>query len=313
MITIKNVRNLLGQLETVNLYSPNDQVIDAKECWMLMPALIDVGAINAVDWKKDAEQALRGGITTIFDLYQAPNGLKKEWVTARKQKIREELSSLKMPLQTPMYLEVTPDTVEELGKMENMMAAIKVAKKHLSNGPFVDRVFQLAAQDDCILILTVDEMLIEQTREMLELAEKYSTQTILLNVSTQEEVELLRQAQRSELLVDGTVSALALLDRDFLWGALKENVVSCVTSSEKYQDRSLILSVLLHGYYTSQILFEEIIEYSRIKPERLLQLGMNGDAVIVDLELPFPISKDRILRGGARFTVLGGGTYEVNQ
>lgn len=248
MITIKNVKTLLGAVSNQTIESEQNTVIDAEGKLLMLPALIDPhvhfcvpGEEGDEDWKTGSAAALSGGVTTVFDTPDGkPSCNTQANFLAKKQKIDKQLAEAKIPLRYRLYIGADENNLEEIGKVKNEAVGIKVfigpssKSFQMQNKEAFDRLFQIAAQDNLIVAIhyagdenyalseTFDRnKMIEATHQALNLSIKYSGQVFILHVCTKEQIKLVRQAKDEGCLAyaEATPHHLFLTDEDSKkWG-----------------------------------------------------------------------------------------------
>ncbi|HEY4831727.1 MAG TPA: dihydroorotase [Waddliaceae bacterium] len=262
MITIKNAKTLKGTTETITLASYSEHTIDAKGHLTVLPALIDghvhfrtPGAEHKENWITGAQAAMAGGVTTVIDMpNNHPPCVDAASLKAKKQLIDEQLASVGIPLHYRLFLGADKDHINEIGRLRNQIAGVKIYMGSSTGGLIMndeqdlDRIFRLCAQENVLIavhaedegILKKNEALysgqmdpathskirdrfsaIQATTQALQLAEKYSTELFILHVSTKEEVELIRKAKKKGILVyaEATPHHLFLNEQDYAkWG-----------------------------------------------------------------------------------------------
>lgn len=309
MITIKNVRNLLGEIETLKVTSEKEDIIDAAGSWTLFPAAIDVGVNSVNDWNEITRKAIVGGVTTVFNLSEFSQSLTKETLKAEKETIMEKLSATKVPLHHLTYFELSTNTIEELGKFKNEMAGIVIPKRLNFEDKFADRIFQLAAQENCIVVVNCVEF--TKTRQAIDLAEKYSTQLLLLNISQALEIDYLREAKKRELLIFSAASVSGLQSHEYLWEAIFDKTIDLVASSPSHCECDMFLPTLLDGYNAKKITLEGIVEVMRTNAEKIFRLNYNNDLTLVDLEKVKDAQNGKKLKGWPCYTLIDGFAFPV--
>ncbi|NGX42346.1 MAG: Dihydroorotase [Chlamydiae bacterium] len=366
MITIKNARTLGGQVEDWNIESATEEVIDAKGKLTVLPGLIDAhvhfrtpGHEYKEDWTTGAQAAIAGGVTTVCDMpNNSPPCVDLPSCQAKKRTIDDQLSRAKIPLRYHLYIGADKDHLEQIGRVKREVTGIKIYMGSTTGGlimdnhQFLDRVFQIAAQENMMVsVHAEDEKILKEnkalyatqtdpavhskirdrsaaikaTEQAISLAEKYSTQLLIHHVSTKEELELIRQAKRNNILVYGETTPHHLFlseedytkwgakvqvnppvrtknDQEALWEAIHDNTIDTIgsdhaphTLEEKKQPYGkspsgipgieTMLPLLLNAYHEKRLSLENIVYLTRINPENIFHLPHNSDLVLVDLEM----------------------------
>lgn len=317
------------------------------------------GAEYKEDWKTGAQAALRGGITCVFDMpNNTPACTNKKNLLAKKELIDKQLKEVEIPLRYHLYLGADRDHLDEIGLVQNQIIGLKIYMGCTTGGltmderSSLDRAFQLAAQHNIIVAVHAEdegmlqanskkykeatdpslhskirsrEVAIKATDLAIQLAEKHSAQLLICHVSTAEEIEFIKQAKKSELLVYcevaphhlfltegdyGRLKTLALVnpplrtakDQAALWEGIHSQVVDFIatdhaphTLEEKLKPYGqapsgmpgieTLLPLLLNAYNEKKISLEEIVRLTHINIEQIFGLERNQDFVLVDLEL----------------------------
>lgn len=317
------------------------------------------GAKYKEDWITGAQAALRGGVTCVFDMpNNIPPCVDNESLLQKKLLIEEQLKEADIPLRYHLYLGADSNHLDAIGSVRDQVIGLKIYMGSSTGGlvmndaSALDRAFQLAAQYNLIVAVHAEdeeilkknskkykgatdpsthskvrssEAAIEATEQAIQLAEKHSTQLVICHVSTAEEIELIKQAKRRELLVhcevaphhlflnDGDYSRLKTLalvnpplrterDQEALWRGIHENTVDFIgsdhaphTLEEKLKPYGqapsgmpcveTLLPLLLNAYNEKKITLEKIVALTHINIEQIFGLERNQDFVLVDLEL----------------------------
>lgn len=179
MITIKNVRTLAGNVDTITIESEQEQTVDAEGKLTLLPAPIDPhvhfrvpGGEHKEDWKTGAEAAIAGGITTVFDMpNNIPSTINKERLEIKKRLIDAQLAEAKIPLRYHLYLGANKDYIEDIGKVKSLIIGIKIYMGSSTGDLLMDddksleRVFQVAALENIIVsVHAEDEKIIQENK-----------------------------------------------------------------------------------------------------------------------------------------------------
>ncbi len=315
------------------------------------------GAEHKEDWSTGAQAAIAGGITTVFDMpNNHPACSTKEQLDLKKKVIDEQLKSIGIPLRYHLWFGADKNHLDEIGKSKKEIIGVKVYMGSstgdllMNSKEALETVFQSAAQRNLIVAVHAeDEQILNQrkaqfaeekdpavhskirdrmaaikaTEQALELALKYGTEVYFAHVSTEEEIDLIRQAKKNQLLVylETTPHHLFLTEDDYaqwgtkvqmnpplrtrrdqsaLWEAIHDGTVDTIgsdhaphTLSEKARPYGespsgvpgveTTLPLLLNANHQGKITLERLIDLMRINPINIFNLESNNDVVLVDL------------------------------
>ncbi|MBI2742724.1 MAG: dihydroorotase [Chlamydiales bacterium] len=241
MIEIKNARTIDGKTIDKQIPSSEHRVIDASGL-TLFPGLIDPhvhfrtpGLEHKENWMSGARAAIRGGITTVFDMPNTqPPTTTRERLLEKKQLIDKQLQEVDIPLRYQLYFGADKNHFDEIHKCKPDIVAIKVFMGSSTGELLMDddsslhAIFSLAKSLDLMVAVHAeDEALIHQRKELfvgqtapethsklrsrdvairatqhaIALAQLYHTRLYILHVSTKEEVELIAQAKKEKVNV----------------------------------------------------------------------------------------------------------------
>lgn len=311
------------------------------------------------DWISGAEAAVQGGVTTVFDMpNNEPPCCSLDSYEHKKEIIDRELKSEEIPLRYYLYLGVSPQNFGSIGKLKKKAVALKAylggsfGTLALKSDKEIEEAFRLAAQENMILAVHLEdhalleenkkkyqadsnpdvhgkiyskEMSIKALERSLDLSERYNTHVLFLQVSTKEEIALIRQAKKAQLSVYCEVTPQHLFltekdylkegtrlkvvpplrsqeDQDALWGGIQDGTVDFIGSahsphtleekSRSYHEASsgvpaieTMLPLLLNAYHQKKITLEKIVQLTHLNIEDIFSLQRNFDCVLVDLEL----------------------------
>lgn len=376
MITIKNVKNMAGAVETQTIESDEERTIDAEGKLTILPAMIDPhvhfrtpGHEHKENWISGAKACVAGGICTVFDMpNNEPPCSSVENLKKKKELIDSQLKEAGIPLRYYLYFGADKNNYQEIGKVQHDIVGVKIYMGSSTGGLLMDdeegldHVFRVCAQDN--LMVTVhaeDESILQAFQEKhagasdpaahslirdrsaaakavemaINLAEKYNSQLCIAHVSTKEEVDLIRKAKDSGLLIYGeaTPHHLFLTEEDYkkwgtlvqmnpplrtmedqeaLWEGIHAGTIEFIgsdhaphTLEEKKQPYGkapsgvpgleTTLPLLLNAYHEGRLTLKKIIELTRKNIEAIFNLPHHNDAVLVDLEMEREV-KDELLR-----------------
>ncbi len=261
MIEIRNVETLDGARMDIQIPSDESRVIEGGGL-TLFPALIDAhvhfrtpGLEHKEDWRSAAKAAIKGGITTVFDMPNTiPAAISQKRLEEKKQLIDRQLKEVGIPLRYGLYLGADKEHFEEIGKAKRQAVALKIFMGSSTGNLVMDdeqslhTAFSLAAEHDFLVAVHAeDEELIHQrkalfpgvcpprthslirsrevairaTKKAIELARRYRTRLFLLHIGTKEELELIGKAKEEGLPIYAETTPHHLLlteDAYEIWG-----------------------------------------------------------------------------------------------
>jgi len=317
------------------------------------------GHTHKEDWRTAAQAAMAGGITTVFDMpNNDPSCVTKERVLAKKQEIDQQLQEIGIPLDYQLWLGAHQNHFNEIGKCKDLVIGVK-AYMGSSTGDLLlddpnalDELFRIAALENMIVAVHAeDEEILEEkkrqflgysdpavhsqirdrkaaikaTQQVIALTEKYNNQVFIMHVSTKEEIDLIREAKKRELLVYAEVTPHHLFlnesayvhlgtkaqmnpplrtvdDQKALCEAIQDGTVDTIGSDHAphtHAEKNLpygkapsgvpgletTLPLLCQAYHDDKISLEQIVRLTRTNAEIIYDLPSNKDYVLVDLEL----------------------------
>lgn len=354
MLTIKNVKNFDGKIADYTFASPQESSLDAEGRLTLFPALIDSHVHlwptirnGQEQWRSLARAAIKGGITTLFNLpvnHPITNLASFKQVTSF---IYKQLDEIEVPLRYHLYAGADPSLLEELGPIKKLIKGIVLSRK-IQQSPFLlhekilNRLFELAAMDDLIVVIDAKEgdllrdqmdktfSSLETLNTALLYTEKYAGRLYVLNVSTKEELELIQDFRQRGVLIYVETTPQFLFSEDtsqtenqqMLWKAFHEGVIDMVGSGylNGTDDRSEIkltylLPSLLNAYHEKKLSLEKIIQMTRINIERVLEIEGQSDLILVDLEKEQSINLNglgrKTLKGWPVYTIVQGRIFDI--
>ncbi len=359
MIIIKNVRTLDDQIKDYTIPSSQDHTIEAGGKLLLLPGLVDphicFGSINEENhnWDLAISSAIRGGLTTVIEIpnQQIPCN-NQENLKKKRQEIDKRLSNLKIPLHYFLYANADLEEVEGIGLSKKLIKGIVIRldpnKKEELDDQW-DRVFQMAAWENLPIIVNSCN---ENTREEFKIwghhetllekaiyyAERQNTRLYILNVATQQEIDLIQDARRRSLLIYAETTPQHLFQQDIsksdcLWKALNEGVIETLGSGynadHQSKERALFrgsnfsfldpiffLQLLLTARQEGKISIEQIVRLISVNIHDIFEMQETHDVVLVDLEkeeVVQKISKNRTvnmaLKGWPIYTIVQGNVF----
>src|ERR1700722_1607809 len=225
----------------------------------VLPALIDPhvhfrvpGLEHKEDWKTAARAAVRGGVTTVFEM---PNNIPPcttyERLIAKKQLIDAQLKAVDIPLRYGLYFGADQDLLDQIPLAAHASIALKIFMGCSTGGLVIDTdqalddAFRLAKEAKLLVAVHAeDEATLKEaksrfhgsldpaahsknrpriaayraTEKALNLCAKYSTPLYILHISTREELQLVKEAKKNQLPVYAEVTThhLFLNESDYI-------------------------------------------------------------------------------------------------
>lgn len=322
MITLKNVKNVAGQVVEHVIESSQSKTLDGEGRLLMLPACIDTDALLPSNpqtakerdaWTGEARRYLHAGFSTLFESTSCS--------ASQLQQAQRFPIPNSLPLHIHRFFDGTvPEEFDLIGKMQSSVVGIKIsldlADKSIAppHTSALDRLFQVAAQENMIVAMTLmqgkgsaseqRETAIKTIKQAIDLAEKYSAQLCLQHLRTKEELALVKQAKESGILIyievayahlfldekDTTKSETFLPsveDQEVLWSGVREGAIDMVGSAGLLLPPELFLPLML-----DRLSWEILVERTRKSPEDIFRLHPTSDLILVDLETKKPIPQE---------------------
>jgi len=359
MIEIRDVQRVDGRRATHRMKGQK-RVIEGKEL-LLLPALIDPhvhfrvpGGEAKEDWATASSAAIAGGVTTVFDM---PNN-HPSCITLKRLEEKKRLieGQLKIPLRYGLYLGADQNHLEEIEKAKDQIVGVKIYMGSstgdllMKDPEAIERAFRIAGENGVLVAVHAEdeELIEERTRACkadlhleaklhskirnaevakralafaLRLAKKYEVRLYVAHVSTQEELDLIRQAKMEGLKVyaeatphhlfldTGAYERLgtrALVNPPLrestapLWEAIRDGTIDTIgtdhaphlleeklrsygSAPSGFPSIELYLALLLNAYYEKKISLERIVSLTHTRPREIFRWEEAEDVVLVDL------------------------------
>jgi dihydroorotase len=361
MITIKNVKTLDDRIIQIKIASSFEHTIDANGK-LLLPGLIDshisFGSPLEENWRLAVEFAIRGGVTTVIDIptIDFPSDSKAE-LEQKRHLVDRQLSEVKIPLNFLLYGKGNSDYIEEMGIQKKLIVGslILLTSEHYGlDERKWDSIFQMAAWEDLPIAINshrenswesakfkkLDESLLEKA---IYYAERQNTRLYVLNVASQNELDLIYQARERSLMIyaETTLHHLFPQERgqaDFLWDAINRGAIETIGSGyqakEQEQEKLLvegsdfdflnpifILPLLFSAYQDGKITLENIVHLTKGSLYDIFELDReNSDYVLIDLEeehIAKKVNKNNFielkLKGWPVYTIIKGQIFTISR
>lgn len=332
MLTIKNVQTPQGAFTNLTFDSPATESIDAEKKLIAFPAFIDTDVAfstlkdpSGAEWQKQARAIMQSGISTVFD----SDGIAPTTAQKFKQQVDDTLEKNKIPLRVHFFCDGSSTSdFNSIGKtkqyFKGLKTSIDLAKVHMPApfGSALDRLFQIAAQENVIVIITLlqgegdpqeqRKNALTTVKKTVALAEKYSAQLLLQHVRTKEEIKHIQEAKNRGVLIFTEVAYphLFLTDKDVqqevlkssqmflptpsdqeaLWAGINDGSIDMVGSGSHFFSAEdplfaakLFCPAMLNAYHENKLRIDTLIGITRVNAENIFRLPPNNDAVLVDM------------------------------
>ena len=241
MLTITNILMPDETRQTITRDYPEDLTIDGTDL-LALPGLIDPhvhfrvpGLEDKEDWQHASVAALKGGVTTVFDMPNTkPATTTQERLQNKFAIIDGQLAEVGLPLRYKLFFGADKNQFHEIVKVKADIAGIKVFMGASTGDLLMDdesslhAVYALAkahgllialhAEDELIIrnnaakyadqtdfkyhsIIREPQAAVKAVQLVIELAELYQVPSYILHVSTQGELDLVKAAKARGVMV----------------------------------------------------------------------------------------------------------------
>lgn len=358
-------------VEDLLVRSEKEMTIDCEKRLVRLPGLIDAhvhfrtpGSEHKENWISGAKAAIRGGITTVFDMpNNQPPCVDPESFQQKKLLIDKQLKECGIPLNYKLFFGADKDRILSVGQISSEVIGIKIFMGSSTGGlvmedlESIDRAFELAAQHNLMVAVHAEDEKILKERQKkfaneknpaihskirdrsaaikatelaIALADKYNTRVYILHLSTKEELSLVRQARKQQILVFAETTPHHLFlneeayekwgtkvqvnpplrtkkDQEALWEAIHDETIDSIGSDHAphtLDEKNLpfgkapsgipgietTLPLLLNACNEGKISLEQVVKLMRINLEHIYNLCRSSDAVLVDMEMEKTVS-----------------------
>lgn len=241
MLTITNILMPDETRQTITRDYPEDLTLDGTDL-LALPGLIDPhvhfrvpGLEDKEDWQHASVAALKGGVTTVFDMPNTkPATTTQERLQNKFAIIDGQLAEVDLPLRYKLFFGADKNQFHEIVKVKADIAGIKVFMGASTGDLLMDdesslhAVYALAkahgllialhAEDELIIrnnatkyadqtdfkyhsIIREPQAAVKAVQLVIELAELYQVPSYILHVSTQGELDLVKAAKARGVMV----------------------------------------------------------------------------------------------------------------
>lgn len=308
------------------------------------------------NWKSAAKAALKGGVTTVCDMPNTnPASITQERLIQKKALIDKQLKQVGIPLRYALYFGSDKKHFNELHKINSEVCGLKIFMGSSTGELLMDddkslhMAFEMAAKLNLLVAVHAeDENMIQANKKQYEGHEDFSTHSLIrtpdvaasaikkaidlvrlygtrlyvLHVSSEVEIDLIRQAKKEGLPVFAETCPHYLflstddydrlqgfaqmnpalrqkIETEKLWQAVNEGVIDTIgsdhaphTMEEKKQAYGCCpsgvpgiettLPLLYTAYTQGKLSLTKLIELTHEHPRSLLHFSENDDLVFID-------------------------------
>lgn len=357
MITVKNARTLDGKISDYTIPSDGEHVtIEANKKLLLLPGVIDshlcLGDPSSENWKLEIQAAIKGGITTVIDVPCPPFSCNtKKNMAEKEQLIAKQMKTVEVPIHYFFYSQASPQNQDSIDLVKGVSMGVVLSdldQKAVDDDAW-NRIFQLAAWSNMPVVVNArnenaygaflsketgkEESLLEK---VLYYTEKHANSLYILNVSTEDELNLIQHARKGSMLIHAETTPQHLFPQDFktdlLWDALNKGSIDTIGSGYNlFHDAhpsghwygshvshlELLLPLLLNASYEKRITIETVVKLTSLNIKKIFRFSKTRDAVLVDLDKErtiYQVSGDpssaKKLKGWPEYTILNGRVFK---
>lgn len=236
MLTIHNVLMPDGSRQTISREYAENITLDGSEL-LALPGLVDPhvhfrvpGMEDKEDWQHASVAAIKGGMTTVFDMPNTkPATTTQERLHHKFKIINEQLAEVNLPLRYQLFFGADKNQFNEIVKVKDEVVGLKVFMGASTGDLLMDdesslhALYALAKAHNLVVALHAeDELIIRENAEkykaetdfkyhsiirapqaavkavelVIKLSEIYGVTSYILHVSTAGELELVQEAKQ---------------------------------------------------------------------------------------------------------------------
>jgi len=363
MIKIENARTATGERVDLEIQTDEQRVINAEHLTFLPALIDPhvhfrtPGLEHKEDWRTAAKASIRGGYTTVFDMPNTlPPTITEKLLQEKKQIINKQLQEIGIPLRYQLFFGADKHHLTELHKTKNEAIGIKVFMGCSTGNLVIDddeslhAVFAIAATQNMLVavhaedeelmrerannykgpqpydihsVIRNEEVAARAVEKAIFLAKLYGTKLYLLHVSTEDEINLIRQAKQERLAVYAETTPHHLFlnnsyyeqwqgkvvmnpplrakhHQEALFAAIHDDIIDTIGSdhaphtldekNKRYGECpagvpgiETALPLLLNAHFEDKLFLHEIVSLTSKRAQEIFNLPVNDDFVLVDL------------------------------
>jgi dihydroorotase len=364
MIKINNVQQVNGTRVNVEFASVEERQIDGRHLLQLPGLIDPhvhfrtPGFEYKEDWRTAAKAALRGGITTVMDMPNTlPATITHDRLLEKMVLIDTQLSEINIPLRYHLYFGADKKNFDQLHLVIQQAIGLKIfmgastGELLMDDDSSLHAAFALSAKLNLLVAVHAeDEAMIQQRKKLyahctdfschsnirlpevaaaavakaISLSRLYGTRLYILHVSSELEINLIRQAKMEGLPVYaetcphylflstndyGRLQGFAQMnpalrmesEQEHLWQAVNDGTIDTIgsdhaphTIEEKQQPYGCCpsgvpgiettLPLLYTAYRQGKLSLTKLLELMHGNPQKIFNLKSNHDCILIDVE-----------------------------
>ena len=374
MTTITNVLTIKGERKDYNLPDNSDKIIDGSKLLALPGLIDPhvhfrvPGMEHKEDWVHGSKAAFKGGYTTVFDMPNTkPATTTEERLQEKFNLIDSQIKQSGLPMRYKLFFGADKNNFQEIDKVKDQIAGIKVFMGASTGDLLMDdesslhavyaiaKAFNLTialhAEDELIIqenakkyaaetnfkyhsIIRAPEAAVKAVELVIKLSRIYEVRSYLLHLSTQAELELVRQAKRDGVTVyaetcphylfldDSMYDSLYGLgkmnpplrnkiEQEYIWQAINDGTIDTIgsdhaphTLGEKNQPLckcpsgvpgiETSLPLMLTAYKNNLMSLNTLVKLMHDNPKIMFNLADNDDVVFANIEDYKPLDNNQL-------------------
>lgn len=374
MTTFKNLNTLSGQKTDLVINNNQNEIINADHLTLLPGLIDPhvhfrtPGMEYKEDWRTAAQASIKGGYTTVFDMPNTlPPTITAELLAEKKALIDKQLKEIGIPLHYQLFFGADKNHLDQIAKVKNEVIGIKVFMGCSTGNLVIDddeslhAVFKIAADNNMLVAVHAeDEHMMKDNakkfnlpqpyhvhsqirseevaaiavKKAIDLSREYHTRLYVLHMSSETEINLIKQAKNEGLSVyaETTPHHLFLNTNDYeklngkavmnpplraakhqesLFKAIREGIIDTIgsdhaphTLEEKERPYGscpsgvpgieTTLALLLNAHQQNLLSLQEVVNLTSKRAQEIFKLNPTEDFVLIDLKKQQPVDENKL-------------------
>lgn len=374
MTTFKNLNTLSGQKTDLIINNNQNEIINADHLTLLPGLIDPhvhfrtPGMEYKEDWRTAAQASIKGGYITVFDMPNTlPPTITAELLAEKKALIDKQLKEIGIPLHYQLFFGTDKHHLDQIAKVKNEVIGIKVFMGCSTGNLVIDddeslhAVFKIAAENNLLVAVHAEdehmmkdnakkfnlpqpyhvhsqirseEVAAVAVKKAIDLSREYHTRLYVLHMSSEAEINLIKQAKNEGLSVyaETTPHHLFLNTHDYeklngkavmnpplrstkhqecLFRAIREGIIDIIgsdhaphTIEEKERPYGscpagvpgieTTLALLLNAHQQNLLSLQEIVNLTSKRAQEIFKLNPTEDFVLIDLNKQQTVDENKL-------------------